>query len=107
MSARKFNIHKQGNYGNIKIQFDIDDTGEHVIKVLLHSNLIMVIFGTSREFLMHDCGWQTVTTMRALNTALGQFNRDMKVKARKGQWYYVNTVTGDEVIYQNAREYSF
>jgi hypothetical protein len=107
MSARKFNIHKPGSYGNVTVQFDITDDGERCIKVLLHGNLIMCIMGTSRTYIMQDCGWATLTTLRTLNTALKQFNNNVWVNQVKGHWYYNDGRTNESVLFQNGKEYRF
>ena len=85
MSARKFDLHSgKENFGIVQV--------EHVqgyIRVKLHDTEILHYSRNYNTVRLHTGGWYSVTTKRAMNTALHQLRgfEGTLVYQKKGEWY--------------------
>lgn len=86
MSARKFDIYKAGKYDNVKVESDSDI----IIHVTLHRTVVVRWDRAAGKVTLNSGGWLTLTTKRAINTALRQipgFMHHVSVFQKRGEWF--------------------
>lgn len=84
MSARSFDINKiNKKQSNIRV---LNDHGH--LSVVLHSTEVVKVI--DNEVFLNTGGYKTVTTKTAINRALEQLGKPLKVYSKKGKWYVYN-----------------
>ena len=93
MSARSFDVNKEGKYGNVKVKHV-----QHLTFVILHQTEVLMFDNISKVVKLNSGGWKTNTTKTAMNNALNQLGLKVEVKQVKGEWFVMKEKEKHEFI---------